>query len=176
MAYTATREENFDEHFFNISFDGCSIFAAGYVENYVDDNIRLTFSARDCFLQGYRNFKSSDLNYFYIKGYEIIGGGQVPAGYFAAYIKDETLNVTAFLAAKRKGSTRPYVTDPQMWIDLMAFTKDEGCKKFIWHSHPKVRVWKGLQIMGSRLPWKTEYESGHNSQDATMTIYLDEAA
>ena len=176
MVYTLTREENFDEHFFSVSFDGCSIFAAGCAENYIDENITRTRSVKDCFLQGYQNYKSSDLNYFYIKGYEIVEGLEVPAGYFGAYIKDETLNVTAFLAAKRKGSTRPYVTDPQMWVDVMEFTKNQGCKKFRWCSHPKVRVWKGLQIMGSRLPWKTEYESGHNSQNATMTIYLDEAA
>lgn len=176
MTYILRRSESFDEQFCRHAFDGCVNFAETYVEEYVDLQVKEKVSTRDYFLRGYLNYQVSDKNYFYIKGYEIVKGVEVPAGYFGAYIKDETLNVTAFLAVKRKSSTRPYVTDPQMWIDVMAFTKNQGCKKFRWRSHPKVRVWKGLQIMGPRLPWKTEYKSSHNSPDATMTVYLDEAA
>lgn len=181
MPYRFYRSQVFDEDFFMEIYSNASKFAEQFVEEYlkgksIPENTNVAFYAKAYFLEGFRQAEHvGDL--FYIKGFEISDDLETPAGaYFLADISDKTLHVKVALIGKRTKSRHPHVLHVEAWKDLMVFTKDQGCEKFIWHSHPKVRVWKGLQIMGSRLPWKTEYESGHNSQDATMTIYLDEAA
>jgi len=157
MRYYLQKSNEFNESLFDAVYSYSEKIALDFLkDHYTPERVEELGGSREAFKLFYKH--NAPPPYFFIEGYEILPDGALhPQGYFAAGIREKTLFVTVFLSARRPNTDRPVVADPQMWVDVMSWAKEQGCDRFLWMSHTSGRIWKALTMMEPKITYPVTY-------------------
>ncbi|MDA0320423.1 MAG: hypothetical protein O3A90_14230 [Proteobacteria bacterium] len=158
MRYYLKKSNEFNESLFDTVYSYSEKIALDHFkDHYTPERVEELGGPREAFKLFYLH-RALHPPYFFVEGYEILPDGELhPLGYWSAGIHEKTLSVTVALFARRPNTDRPVVADPQSWVDVMSWAKEQGCNRFLWQSHPSGRIWKALTMMEPKINYPVTY-------------------
>lgn len=158
MRYYLQKSTEFNQDIFDAVYDYSEKIALDFLKDHYTEEEVKTYGGPKAAFKFFYTYNTRLPSQFYIEFYEFLPDGALhPLGYWAAGIHEKTFFVLVALLARRPKTSRPTVADPQSWVDVMAWVKEQGCDRFIWYSHPSGRIWKAFLMMEPKINYPVTY-------------------